>query len=56
MESICEQKSYELKIEGKVGAAPIWCNRCGCNLDIEDIPIPIELIRELKKWVNMYGD
>ncbi|MEK3798075.1 hypothetical protein MHI18_07305 [Peribacillus sp. FSL H8-0477] len=56
MECICEKKSFDLKIAGDVGADPIWCNRCGCNLDIEDIPISIELIRELKEWINMYGE
>jgi hypothetical protein len=40
MECHCEQKeTSELKVEGDVGADPIWCNQCGCNLEIEDIPI-----------------
>ncbi|MFY0779345.1 hypothetical protein AB1K18_03375 [Peribacillus simplex] len=45
-----------LKVEGDVGADPIWCNKCGCNFDIEDIPISNELKRELIEWVNMYGE
>ncbi|ASS95613.1 hypothetical protein BS1321_17900 [Peribacillus simplex NBRC 15720 = DSM 1321] len=57
MECFCEQKEInELKVEGDVGADPIWCNQCGCNLDIEDIPISNKLIRELIEWVNMYGE
>lgn len=57
MECFCEQKeTYELKVESDVGADPIWCNQCGCNFDIEDIPISNELIRELIEWVNMYGE
>lgn len=56
MECICEQESFDLKVAGDVGADAIWCNRCGCNLDIDGIPISNELIREFKKWVNAYGD
>lgn len=57
MECFCEQKeTYVLKVEGDVGADPIWCNKCGCNFDIEDIPISNELKRELIEWVNMYGE
>ncbi len=34
MHCFCEQKeTYELKVEGDVGADPIWCNQCGCNFD-----------------------
>jgi hypothetical protein len=57
MECFCEQKeTYELKIEGDVGADPIWCNQCSCNLDIEDIPISNELKLELMEWVTRYGE
>jgi transcription elongation factor Elf1 len=28
-----------LKVEGDVGADPIWCDLCGHNLDIEEIPL-----------------
>jgi len=56
MECFCEQKeTYDLKVEGDVTADPIWCNQCGCNLNIEDIPISIELKRELVEWAHMYG-
>ncbi|MES1041076.1 hypothetical protein FOA20_16620 [Peribacillus simplex] len=57
MECLCEQKeTNELKVEGDVGADPIWCNQCGCNLDIEDFPISNKLIRELNEWAKMYGE
>ncbi|MGE7591027.1 hypothetical protein [Peribacillus sp. NPDC101480] len=57
MECHCEQKeTSELKVEGDVGADRIWCNQCGCNLEIEDIPISNKLSRELIEWVNMYGE
>jgi hypothetical protein len=56
MQCFCEQKeTYELKIEGDIGADPIWCNKCGCNLDLENIPISNELKRELMRWVTKYG-
>lgn len=56
MECFCEKKSYELKVEGDMGADPIWCNRCGYNLDIVDIPISNELKRQLLEWQNIYGE
>lgn len=57
MHCFCEQKeTYELKVEGDVGADPIWCNQCGCNIDIEDIPISNELKTELMEWVTKYGE
>lgn len=57
MQCFCEQKeTYELKIEGDVGADPIWCNQCGCNFDLEDIPISNELKRELMGWATKYGE
>lgn len=55
MECFCEQKeTYELKVEGDVGADPIWCNKCGCNLDIG--LISNTLTKELIEWVNRYGE
>ena len=45
-----------LKVEGDVGADPIWCNSCGCNLDIEDVPISAELAKELSNWTTKYGE
>ena len=57
MNCFCESKeTYDLKIEGDVGADPIWCNRCGCNLDIDDVPISDELADKLSSWVMKYGE
>nr|WP_047155484.1 hypothetical protein [Aneurinibacillus tyrosinisolvens] len=56
MQCFCEEKeTHELKIEGDVGADPIWCNQCGCNLDLDEIPISNELKGELMEWVINYG-
>lgn len=57
MHCFCKQKeTYELKIEGDVGADPIWCNQCSCNFDLEDILISKELKSELMEWVTKYGE
>lgn len=57
MKCFCDSgATKELKIEGDVGADPVWCNRCGCNLNIEDIPISHELAEELSSWVMKYGE
>lgn len=40
MNCLCEQKeTYVLKIVGDAGADPVWCQQCGCNVDLENVPI-----------------
>ena len=57
MHCFCDQKeAYELKIEGDVGTDPVWCNQCGSNFDLEDIPISNELKSELMEWGTQYGE
>ena len=57
MRCLCKQKeTYEIKVEGDVSADPIWCNKCYCNLDLEDIPISAELKLELMEWIRKYGE
>jgi hypothetical protein len=48
-------ETNDLKLEADVGADPIWCNRCGSNLEIEEVPISNELAEELSSWVRKYG-
>ena len=49
------RETNDLKIEGDVGADPIWCNRCGCNLDMEDVSLSEALAKELSIWAMNYG-
>lgn len=57
MKCFCEQKeTYYLKVEGDVGADPIWCYTCGCNLDFEEVPLSKELKGELMHWIMQYGE
>lgn len=39
-----------MKIEGDVGVDPIWCNQCGCNLDIGGLQISNDLKKALMDW------
>ena len=39
MECFCKEQSYNLMIEADVCADAIWCSKCGCNLDIDDVPL-----------------
>lgn len=56
MRCFCEQKeTFDLKMEADVGADPIWCVECGCNLDLEDTPLSNDLKKELIDWASMYG-
>jgi hypothetical protein len=57
MQCFCKHKETDdLKVEGDVGADPIWCNICGCNFDIEEVPISDDLKEEVMRWAMMYGE
>ncbi len=49
-------KTYNMLVEADIGADAIWCKRCYCNLDIEYVPISIELKTELTAWTSKYGE
>lgn len=56
MRCYCENKeTFDLKVEGDVDTDPIWFNQCGCNFDIEEVPISEDLKDELMKWAKQYG-
>lgn len=56
MECLClNQKTNQIKIEADIGADPVWCNTCGCNLELEDFPISNELSEQLSKWCEHYA-
>lgn len=58
MHCFCEddEEMKYLKVEGDFGADPIWCDDCGSNLDIEEIPLSQPLKMNLMKWARQYGD
>ena len=56
IESCHCDKTYNLLVEADIGADAIWCKRCYCNLDIEYVPISIELKNELTAWTSKYGE
>ncbi|WP_245183632.1 MULTISPECIES: hypothetical protein [Lentibacillus] len=43
-------------MEADYSADPLWCSKCGCNLDIDDFPLSDELKSELMNWVIEYGE
>ncbi|WP_079708639.1 hypothetical protein [Paraliobacillus ryukyuensis] len=56
MRCFCENKEiFDLKVEGDVYTDPIWCNQCGCNFNIEEVPISENLRDELMMWAMQYG-
>ncbi|EDL66414.1 hypothetical protein BSG1_03640 [Bacillus sp. SG-1] len=38
-----------------MAADPIWCRKCGCNLDLEDFNFSKGLQEEFIKWAADYG-
>lgn len=55
MDCGCEGITKNLKLEGDAGTDPIWCNQCGFNLNLEEVPLSHELITELDLWMRGYG-
>lgn len=51
----CKEESYDLILEADFCTDPIWCGKCGCNLNLDDIPLSEELKDELMNWVNDYS-
>ena len=51
-----EEKTFNLKVEGDVGADAIWCDECYCNFDIHEISISNGLKARLAKWMQQYGE
>ncbi|SFB22953.1 hypothetical protein SAMN04488072_110123 [Lentibacillus halodurans] len=41
----CSLDTY--KMEADYGVDPLWCSKCGYNLDIDDFPLSDELKSEL---------
>ncbi|WKA56561.1 hypothetical protein [Planococcus shixiaomingii] len=57
MRCFCEkQETNELKLEGDIDTDPLWCIHCGCNLEVEELPLSRELQEELARWAAAYGD
>lgn len=55
MQCFCKEESYDLVVEADFGADPIWCGKCGCNLNLEEIPLTEKLKDELMSWVQAYS-
>lgn len=45
-----------IRIEGDVGADPVWCHSCGSNLELEGVGLSALLSRELDEWGQTYGE
>ncbi|AXI00956.1 hypothetical protein DV702_15305 [Sporosarcina sp. PTS2304] len=55
--NFCKKEvTFNLKVEGDVGADAIWCDECYCNLDIYDMPISNSLKKQLTTWTQQYGE
>lgn len=46
----------KIRVEGDVGAAPVWCHSCGSNLELEGLGLSDLLSRELAEWGQTYGE
>jgi len=55
MHCFCKEENYDLMLEADFGADPIWCRKCGCNLNLDEVPLTQELKDELMSWVQIYS-
>lgn len=51
----CKEDSYDLILQADFYTNPIWCRKCGCNLNLRDIPLSEGLKHELMSWVDDYS-
>ncbi|NBI28154.1 hypothetical protein [Chengkuizengella marina] len=51
----CPNPTTELKLEADF-ADPLWCAKCDQNLDLEDLPISPQLMKEIEDWSIRYGE
>ena len=47
MKCFCKEESFDLILEADFGADPLWCKKCGCNLDLHCILLVQKLKDEL---------
>ncbi|WP_405099686.1 hypothetical protein [Oceanobacillus sp. FSL H7-0719] len=50
----CEELTH-IKVEADIGTEPLWCGKCGFNLDINGFELSDILRKELMDWANAYG-
>lgn len=52
----CKTTTKQLLLEGEFGADPVWCAVCTYNIELDELPIPTDLMDELLDWGNRYGE
>lgn len=55
MDCGCKKATTKLFIEGEFGADPVWCAVCEYNIELDELPIDVQLMNELLEWGNSYG-
>ena len=51
----CSEPTDRLRVEADF-TDPIWCDKCNCNIDIDELNISDGLKRQLWDWVKAWGD
>ncbi|WP_409293473.1 hypothetical protein [Peribacillus sp. SCS-37] len=54
--NVCScQVTSSIKVEADYDADPLWCNTCGWNLDIDEVPLTDTIKDALFNWQQQYG-
>ena len=51
----CVTPTNSLRLEADFSADPIWCDICNWNLDLNTLPLSIDLKEESMRWTFEYG-
>ncbi|GFZ32963.1 hypothetical protein CSC2_34890 [Clostridium zeae] len=54
MRCFCENEGLDLKLEADFCPDPLWCCKCGCNLEIDEFSISSHLKSEIRQWLYNY--
>lgn len=55
MQCYCKEQVYYLRFEASLVSDPIRCDKCGCSVDIDGMPLTAELKSELGAWIKDYN-
>lgn len=52
----CNKETYHIRFEADFGADPVWCYKCGCNLDLGSFELSEKFMEEISQWIPEYGE
>jgi hypothetical protein len=54
MNCFCKEESFDFKLEADFASDPLYCIKCGCNLDTDEFPLSNKIRAEIGAWLHNY--